>query len=112
MSYLDNSKYSPVSSGYMYSGGISFGCEFSFNSLAAVKEFFSTQISSFSDAKTVDVDVHMSNNCYISLRTYSNSRRPVVPAIRYKLRKAKAHNVWRLASFDIASVHAVNAYLL
>lgn len=62
MSYLDNSKYSPVSSGYMYSEGISFGCEFSFYSLADVKEFFSTQISSFSDAKTVDVDVHMSNS--------------------------------------------------
>ena len=103
MSYLDNSKYSYVESSSTGSNFLSTGCEFSFYSLAQVNKFFSTQISSFSNAKTVDVDVYMSN---------SNSRRRVIPAIRYKLRKAKAHNVRMLASSCIAAVHVVNAYLL
>lgn len=62
MSYLDNLKYSYVKSSRMGSNFLSTGCEFSFYSLAQVNEFFSTQISSFSNAKTVDVDVYMSNS--------------------------------------------------
>ena len=62
MSYLDNSKYSCVSSGGMYGTTLSTGCSFSFYSVASVKEYFSTAIQSFSGVKTVPVDVYISNS--------------------------------------------------
>lgn len=62
MSYLDNSKYSCVSSGSMYGNTLSAGGLFSFYSLASVKEYFSTAIGSFNEVKTVPVDVYISNS--------------------------------------------------
>lgn len=68
MSYLDNSKYVCVSSGSMYgttlsaSATLSVGGSFSFYNVASVKQYFSTSIGSFTEVKTVPVDVYISNS--------------------------------------------------
>ena len=62
MSYLNNSKYSCVSSGSTYNNTLSVGGSFSFYSLASIKEYFSTSISSFTGVKTVPVDVYMADS--------------------------------------------------
>lgn len=62
MSYLNNSKYSCVPSGSTYNNTLSVDGSFSFYSLASVKEYFSTSISSFTGVKTVPVDVYMTDS--------------------------------------------------
>lgn len=62
MSYLNNSKYSCVPSGSTYNNTLSVDGSFSFYSLASVKEYFSTSISSFTGVKTVPVDVYMADS--------------------------------------------------
>lgn len=61
MSYMDNSKYSCVLSSRTDDNGTYTGCSFSFGSLLDVKKYFSTTISSFTEVKTVPVDVSMSD---------------------------------------------------
>lgn len=61
MSYLSNSMYLCVSSSEMDSTSLYIGQSFSFYSLSDVKNYFSTTISSFTEVKTVPVDVYISN---------------------------------------------------
>ena len=61
MSYLNNSDYSCVSSSSMYDNSTYIECSFSFSSLSDVKKYFSTSISSFTEVKTVPVDINITS---------------------------------------------------